>query len=277
MRSVTDTVVISAKRRRGTGFKELWVYRELFFFFAWRDIKVRYKQTVLGAGWAVLQPLVTAAIFTVFFNRVAKIDTGSLNVPYPVFAYLGLTYWGAFSSGLSSISNSILSNLGVINKIYFPRIIPPLSAVALSIVDFIFAIAVFFILILLFKVHIDPFGILLIIPGLLLIMTAAFAIGLLFAALNAKYRDMRSALPFIIQATFFMTPVIYPITMIPERFQIYAYLNPATGAISTVKAGLFNQQINWSGLLISCLSTVFCLIIGMWAFRRAERHFADFL
>lgn len=278
MRSVTDTIVISAtKRKRSTGLRELWVYRELFFFFAWRDVKVRYKQTVLGAGWAILQPMITAAIFTLFFNRVAKIDTGSLNIPYPVFAYLGLTYWGAFASSTSNVSNSILNNSGVVNKIYFPRIILPLSSIVLSIVDFIFAIVVFFVLLLLFGVSINPVGILWILPALGLLLFAALGIGLLFSALNLKYRDMRSALPFIIQATFFMTPVIYPITMIPEKYQIYAYLNPATGAISSVKAALFGQTVNWLGLAISVVSAIVIFVIGYWAFKRAERHFPDFL
>lgn len=278
MRSVTNAVVISSKKRKhATGLRELWVYRELFYFFAWRDIKVRYKQTVLGIGWAVLQPMITAAIFTVFFNRVAKIDTGAVNVPYPIFAYLGLTYWGAFSTATSNVSNSILNNSGVINKIYFPRIIPALAAIVLSVVDFVFAIIVFFILLVLFSVSIVPVGLLWIMPCLLLIMFAALGIGLLFAALNVKYRDMRSALPFIIQATFFMTPVIYPISMIPERFQIYAYLNPAAGAISTVKAALFGQAIYWEGLLVSVMSSVIIFIIGFWAFKRAERRFTDYL
>jgi len=278
MRSVTDTVVISSKKRKGaTGLRELWVYRELFYFFAWRDIKVRYKQTFLGIGWAVLQPLITAAIFTVFFNRVAKIDTGSLNVPYPVFAYLGLTYWGAFATSTSNVSNSILNNAGVVNKIYFPRLIPPLAAIALSVVDFIFAILVFLLLLILFSVHVHIIGLLWIIPALGLAMFASLGIGLLFAALNVKYRDMRSALPFIIQALFFMTPVIYPLSMIPERFQIYAYLNPATGAITSIKTALFNQTIDWTGLLVSLASALVIFIIGVWAFKRAERHFPDYL
>lgn len=279
MPSNENITIISANRKRfsTSGLKELWRSRELIVFFAWRDIKVRYKQTVLGAGWAVLQPLITAGIFTIFFNRVAKIDTGSLAVPYPVFAYLGLTYWGAFANSLTNVSNSILNNIGVINKIYFPRLVPPLSSIALSAVDFIFAIIVFFILILLFKVDISLFGALMIIPSLILCLFSAFAVGLTFAALNAKYRDVRSVLPFIVQALFFMTPVIYPISMIPERFQIYAYLNPATGAISSVKAALFNQDIDWRGLLISWISAIICLLIGIWAFRKAERHFADYL
>jgi len=278
MRSVTDTVVIGGqKRKSATGLRELWVYRELFYFFAWRDVKVRYKQTFLGIGWAVLQPLITAAIFTVFFNRVAKIDTGSLNIPYPVFAYLGLTYWGAFATSTSNVSNSILNNAGVINKVYFPRLIPPLAAIALSVIDFIFAIAVFLVLVLLFSVNIHIIGLLWIIPSLSLAMFASLGVGLLFAALNVKYRDMRSALPFIVQALFFMTPVIYPLSMIPERFQIYAYLNPATGAITSIKTALFNQSIDWTGLLISFVSALVIFVIGIWAFKRAERHFPDYL
>lgn len=278
MRSVTDTIVISPNRKKySTGLRELWVYRELFYFFAWRDIKVRYKQTFLGIGWAVLQPMITAVIFTVFFNRVARIDTGSLNVPYPVFVYLGLTFWGAFASATSSISNSILNNSGVINKIYFPRIIPALASVVLSIVDFFFAIIVFFVLCLIFGVNITLFGVAWIVPSMALLLFAALGIGLLFAALNVKYRDMRSALPFIIQATFFMTPVIYPISLIPERFQIYSYINPAAGAISSVKSALFGQPIYWNGLIVSLLSAIIIFIIGFMAFKRVERRFTDYL
>jgi lipopolysaccharide transport system permease protein len=278
MRSVTDTIYISPRSAsRGTGLRELWVYRELFYFFAWRDIKVRYKQTVLGAGWAILQPAITAAIFTVFFNKVAKIDTGSINIPYPVFAYLGLTYWGAFTGATTNVSNSILTNAGVINKIYFPRLIPPLSAIALAIVDFLFAIIVFLLLILLFHVKVSTIGLLLAVPALGLLMFVSLAMGLLFAALNAKYRDMRSALPFIMQAMFFMTPVIYPITMIPEKYQLLAYFNPATGPISAIKALVFKQPVDWHGVAISALVALVIFIVGVFAFRRAERHFTDYL
>src|SRR5437868_6097794 len=128
MRSLDDTLVIEAGKTGKLSLKELWLYRELFYFFAWRDIKVRYKQTLLGAGWAILQPLLAAIIFTVFFNHVAKISSGAANIPYPVFAYLGLMYWNAFSGALNTVSNSLIGNAGVINKIYFPRLIPPLAA-----------------------------------------------------------------------------------------------------------------------------------------------------
>lgn len=278
MRSVTPTVHISARStRRGTGLRELWVYRELFYFFAWRDIKVRYKQTVLGIGWAVLQPAITALIFTVFFNRVAKIDTGSVNIPYPVFAYLGLSYWNAFTGATSNISTSVLNNAGVITKVYFPRIIAPLSAAVLAVVDFFFAILVFIVLLFIFKVHANFIGLLWVIPSLGLLMFAAIALGLLFAALNVKYRDMRSALPFVIQAMFFMTPVIYPLSMIPERYKLLAFLNPATGPITSIKSIIFNQPVEWVGLGISLTVSILLFVIGFIAFKRAERRFPDYL
>lgn len=277
MRSLSQDIVINAKQAHKIYLSELWLYRELFYFFAWRDIKVRYKQTVLGIGWAVLQPLIIAGIFTLFFNRVAKFDSGSVDVPYPVFVYLGLTYWYAFSAVVNNVSNSILTNIGVINKIYFPRIILPMSAIVLGIIDFVFAIFIFFLLVFVFQVNIQILGLLVIIPSLILILLAAFAIGLLFAALNAKYRDIRSALPYIIQATFFLTPVIYPVSMIPEKFQIFTYINPAAGAISSVKNALFGQPIVWDGLLISWVAALIILAIGVFAFNRAERNFPDYL
>lgn len=277
MRSLDDTLVIEAGNTGKLSLRELWLYRELIYFFAWRDIKVRYKQTLLGAGWAILQPLLAAIIFTVFFNRVAKIGTGAANIPYPVFAYLGLMYWNGFSAALNTVSNSMLSNSGVINKIYFPRLIPPISATALSIVDFAFASVVFFLLLAGYRIAPGLEGLLLLIPSLILTMLAAFSMGLFFAALNIKYRDVRSALPYLIQIAFFVTPVIYPLSLIPQRFQIFAYLNPATGAISSVKAGLFHQDINWKGLLISWISTLVLLGLGLFYFKRAERKFPDYL
>lgn len=277
MRSTSDTLIIEAGKTNKISLKELWLHRELLYFFAWRDIKVRYKQTALGAGWAILQPLLAAAIFTVFFNRVARIGSGSSHIPYPVFAYLGLMYWNGFSGALSTVSNSLVANSGVINKVYFPRLIPPLAATALSIVDFVFASIVFFLLLAGYRIMPGLEGILLIIPSLVLAMLAAFSIGLVFAGLNIKYRDVRSALPYLIQIAFFVTPVIYPLSLIPHRFQIYAYLNPATGAIGSVKAGIFHQPPNWAGLLISWLATFVFLAIGLWYFKRTEKKLPDYL
>lgn len=277
MRSLGDSLVIEAGSTNRISLQELWLYRELIYFFAWRDIKVRYKQTILGAGWAILQPLLAAFIFTVFFNRVAHIGTGSANVPYPVFAYLGLMYWNGFSAALNTVSNSLLTNSGVINKIYFPRLIPPIAAVALSVVDFIFAAIVFFLLLAGYRILPGVEGLVLMIPSLILAMLSAFSLGLFFAALNIKYRDVRSALPYLIQIAFFVTPVIYPLSLIPHRFQIFAYLNPTTGAISSVKSGLFHQPANWAGLAISWIATIVLLIFGLWYFKRAEKKMPDYL
>jgi lipopolysaccharide transport system permease protein len=277
MRSLTNDITITSDEYKRVNLRELWLYKELFYFFAWRDIKVRYKQSALGVGWAILQPLLAAAIFTLFFNHVAKISSGAANIPYPVFAYLGLLYWNSFSSALNTVSNSLISNQGVLTKIYFPRLIPPLAATALSIVDFLFAGIVFFVLLIIFTVLPGSAGLLLMIPCLILIMIAALGVGLFFAALNVKYRDVRSALPYLTQIWFFVTPVIYPITLIPQRYQIFAYLNPPAGAISTVKAGIFHQQINWTGFLISWVTAIIFLIIGIWYFKRTEKNFVDIL
>jgi len=277
VRSLDDTIVIEAGKTSRISIKELWLYRELFYFFAWRDIKVRYKQTVLGAGWAILQPLLAAGIFTLFFNHVAKISSGASNVPYPVFAYLGLMYWNAFAAALGTVSNSLLSNSGVLTKIYFPRLIPPLAATALSIVDFFFAAIVFFIIMLGYRVSPGWQGFALIIPSLVLLTVIALGVGLFFAALNVKYRDVRSALPFIIQIWFFVSPVIYPVSYIPARFQSLVYLNPVTGAISSVKQGLFHEANDWHGLLISWVVALIMLAIGLWYFKRTEKNFVDII
>jgi lipopolysaccharide transport system permease protein len=277
VRSLSNDIVIEASKRRSVNLKELWLYRELFLFFAWRDIKVRYKQTALGAGWAILQPFLATGVFTLFFNRVAGIKSGSVDIPYPVFAYLGLMYWNAFSSAVNTVSNSLVSNQGVITKIYFPRLIPPLAAIALSVVDFFFAGIIFVIILGVYQIVPGINGILLLLPALGLIELAALGMGIFFAALNVKYRDVRSALPFITQILLFMTPVIYPVTLIPERFRIFTYLNPATGAISSIRAGFFKEPINKAGLLISVCSAIVMLMIGIWYFKRTEKNFADII
>lgn len=277
MRSLTNTTVISANSQKTLNLRELWLYRELFYFFSWRDIKVRYKQSALGIGWAILQPLLAALIFTLFFNRVAKIGSGSSNIPYPVFAYLGLMYWNAFSNALANISNSLVTNQGVVTKIYFPRLIPPMSAAALSVVDFVFAAIVFFFLLAGYRIMPGLEGLILIIPSLLLILVAELGLGIFFAALNVRYRDVRSALPYLIQIWFFMTPVIYPLSLIPHKYQMLAYINPAAGAISSVKAGIFHQSVNWAGLGISWLVAILVLILGALYFKKTEKTFADII
>lgn len=277
MRSVTPTIVIEARKRQSFSIRELWLYRELFYFFSWRDIKVRYKQTALGAGWAILQPVLATGIFTIFFNRVAGISSGDKSIPYPLFAYLGLMYWNCFSSAVNTIANSLIASSGVLTKIYFPRVIPCLSAAALSVVDFFFASTLFIVLLVIYRILPDLNGLIFFIPALALIVLSALGVGIFFAALNVKYRDVRSALPFITQLLLFVTPVIYPVSLVPERFRIFIYLNPAAGAIGSIRAAMFGDAINWGGLGISFVMTILSIIIGLWYFKKTEKNFADII
>jgi len=277
MRSMGSSITIKANKRKSIDLKELWLFKELLYFFAWRDIKVRYKQTALGAGWAILQPFLATGVFTLFFNRVAGIGSGSATIPYAVFAYLGLMYWNCFSGAVTTVANSLVSSQGLLTKIYFPRLIPPIAATALSIVDFLFAGVAFIGILVVYRIVPGAAGLLLLIPTLLLIIYGALGMGIFFAALNVKYRDVRTALPYIVQIMLFVTPVIYPISLIPKRFQIYSYLNPAAGAISSVRAGFFHQPINWLGFGLSVLGATLMMIVSIWYFKRTEKDFVDII
>lgn len=277
MRTLDTTILISSNEKSASSFSELWLYRELFYFFAWRDIKVRYKQTAIGAGWAVLQPLLTTIIFSVIFNRVVGVSTGS-DVPYPVFAYVGLMYWNLFSSAINTISNSLVSNQGVITKIYFPRLIPPFSSALVSIVDFFFAGFVFLGLLAFFRVMPNIFlGFLSGVVALIIITIFAVGFGTFLAAVNVKYRDVKSAVPFIVQILMYASPIIYPMSIIPEKYQLFAYLNPAAGAVSLVRAGLFGSTVNLLGVGLSILVAVSLFLFALWYFRRTEKGFADII
>lgn len=275
MRSIAAEINIESGTDSSLSLSELWLYRELFFFFAWRDIKVRYKQTALGVGWAVLQPFLATGVFTLFFNRVAGISSGSSSIPYPVFAYLGLMFWNCFSGSVGMISNSLVGSQGLLTKIYFPRLIPPLAATALNVVDFFFAGFAFVIMLIVYHIVPGMAGILIFVPSLILVVYGALAMGIFFAALNVKYRDVRTAIPFILQIMMFVTPVIYPITLIPQRFRIYSYLNPAAGAISSVRAGFFHQPINFGGIGLSLIGATLMMVVSLWYFKKTEKSFVD--
>lgn len=275
MRSLSDTIQIKAHQRSKINWREIWLYRELFYFFAWRDIKVRYKQTAIGVAWAVIQPVLATGVFIIVFNLIAGIK--STNIPYPIFAYLGMLYWNLFNSSLNTVSNSFLNNQGVLSKIYFPRLIPPMSALVVGLVDFVVASGFFVIILFIYKL-VPPLGFFLVaIPALLMVLLAAFGAGLFFASLNVKYRDVKAALPFLTQIVFFMTPVIYPISLIPERFQHLIYLNPIAGALTLVRGGLYKESINWGGLMVSGLVIMVFIAIGVWYFKRVEKKFVDII
>lgn len=274
----TNEVIIKPKKRMAIDWKELKSYRELFFYFAWRDVKVRYKQTVIGASWAIFQPFITMVVFTLFFSRVAGVQTGSESVPYPIFSFIGLLFWNYFSSALTRSANSLVDNQSVVTKVYFPRLIPPVSSTIVSLIDFGFSLIVYVGLMIYYQILPSPLGLVLFIPAILLTFVAATGPGLFLAALNVKYRDVKQIMPFIIQLGLFLTPVIYPVTSVPDRFQWILYLNPMTGVITAMRSSLLGLgTIDWGLTLISVATAFIMLIIGVYYFKAKEREFADII
>lgn len=258
---------------------ELWEHRELLFFFVWRDVKVRYKQTVLGAAWAVLQPLLTMLIFTIFFGRMAGI--GSEGAPYPIFSYAGLLPWAFFAQGLGSASNSLVGASNLLRKVYFPRLIVPVASVLGGIVDFLVAFAVLLGMMVWYGVSPRP-EMLLLPLFLLLAFGAALGAGLWLSALNVEYRDVRHIMPFFVQLLLFVSPVIYPASKVTEWLEelglpgwLYG-LNPMAGVIQGFRWALLGSELDPGPLLAAgSIVTLLLLGFGLVYFRRMERTFAD--
>jgi lipopolysaccharide transport system permease protein len=270
-----ETVIRPKKTFSWNDIRELWQYKELLYFFTWRDLKIRYKQTLIGAAWAILQPFITMIVFTVFFGKLAQVPSDG--VPYPIFVYVGLLFWQFFSSALSETSNVLISNQAIITKVYFPRLILPLSTVITKFVDFAIASLILAGLMIYygFLPHLTGFFI---IP-LLLLMTfmAAVGAGLCLASVNVKYRDVRYALPFFIQILLFLTPVIYPASIAGKYSWLLAF-NPMTGVIQGARAALLaTTPINWTVIGMSFIACVVVMIIGIVYFKKVERYFADIL
>lgn len=273
--SSTINIIRPKKRLSFKDFKELWTYRELLYFFTWRDFKVRYKQTLIGVLWAIFQPLMTMVVFSLFFGKLLKVPSDG--VPYPIFVYVGLLFWQFFSSALSETSSTLISNQSIITKVYFPRLILPLSAVTTKLVDF--AIASIILVGMMFYYDYTPHLTGLFILPILLIITfmAAVGGGLFLAALNVKYRDVRFVLPFFIQILLFLTPVIYPASIAGAYSWILAF-NPMTGVIQTARASILGAtEINWLLLFDSFAVCAVLLVIGVIYFKKVERYFADVL
>ena len=255
--------------------KELWDYNELLYFFTWRDIKVKYKQAVLGFLWAILQPLFTMLLFAFFFGRMLNVPSDG--IPYPVFAYTGLIVWNIFSSGLTSAGNSMVSNANIIKKIYFPRLIIPISSIMVSFFDFLMSLIVFIPLLIYFEAKISFLQLIAFLPlSLFITMLSTFGIGSFIAALNVKYRDFRYILPFMVQSLLFLTPVIYPISIIKYEWAKYIMaLNPMAGAINLARAPFVYKSLDVNLILISCTSALIMFIAGLLYFRKTESYFAD--
>jgi lipopolysaccharide transport system permease protein len=253
--------------------RDVWAYRELLFFLTWRDVKVRYKQTSLGAAWAILQPLLTMLTFTLLFGKLAGIHSG--DIPYPLFSYAGLLIWTFFANAITNSGNSLVSSANLITKVYFPRLIIPAAAVIAGLVDLGIALIVLVPLMIYYQVRVG-FG-LVMIPLLVLICALlALGIGMWLSALNVKYRDIRYAIPFLIQLWMFASPVIYPASLLPEKWRWILLLNPLTGIIVNFRIALFGgQSFEWNSLGVSAVVTIFILFYSAYSFRRMERHFAD--
>jgi len=254
---------------------ELIRYRELYFFMVWRDIKIRYKQTFLGASWALIQPFMTMIIFSLFFGRLAGVD--SEGVPYPIFSYSALVPWTYFSNSVSLSGNSLVQNAKLIGRVYFPRAIIPASSALGGLVDF--AIAYSIVIGMMFFYNI-PFtlGILwwpiLIIPMVFLVV----GVGMILSALNVKYRDIKYAIPFLVQSWLFISPVIYPTSMVPEKYRALLALNPLTGLINAFRASLLpGREIDFGLLGISCIVILVIFTVGSIYFHKTEREFADII
>ena len=255
------------------GLKELWEFRELFYFLAWRDIKVRYKQTALGASWAILQPLLSMLIFTLIFGILAKIPSDGL--PYPLFAYSALLPWQLFVYALTQSSNSLIENARLISKVYFPRLVVPLASVVAGVVDFFIAFSILILLMFYYGV-VPTWGVLALPFFLILALGAAMSVGLWMSALNVKYRDVRYTVPFLAQAWMFATPIVYPSSMIPEAWRWLYGLNPMAGVVEGFRWALQGTEIlHLPLILVSATVVVIGLVGGLYYFKRMEKMFAD--
>ena len=251
---------------------DLWAYRELLYFLTWRDVKVRYKQTELGVAWAIIQPLFTMLVFSLFFGRLAGVPSD--NVPYPIFAFTGLVAWTFFSNAITTSGNSLVGSAHLITKVYFPRMIIPGAAVAAGLVDFAIAFVILVVLMIYYGMGFT--WNMLMFPVMVLLTTLlALGMGMWLSALNVKYRDVRFALPFMVQLWMYLSPIIYPTSFLPAKLRLLLLLNPMTGIIEGYRSSLFGHPFKWLALAISATITLLLLIYSSYAFRRMEKSFAD--
>lgn len=267
-------LIIEAGRTEGQYWKDIWHYRELFYFLAWRDILVRYKQTVIGIAWSLIRPLLTMVVFTIIFGKLAKLP--SEGVPYPVLVFAALLPWQFFANSFSESSNSLISNANLLSKVYFPRIILPVSTVIVSLVDF-FISFVFLAALMVWYQFLPDWRIITLPFFLILASLAAFGFGLWIAALNVKYRDFRYVVPFFIQFGLYVSPVGFSSSIIPGNWRLLYSINPMVGVIDGFRWALLGQniQLYWPGFLLSIVLTLLIFVSGLRYFRKTERTFAD--
>jgi lipopolysaccharide transport system permease protein len=269
-------LIIEAGRADRQYWKDLWRYRELFFFLAWRDILVRYKQTVIGVLWALIRPLLTMVVFTVIFGKLAKLPSN--DVPYPILVFAAMLPWQFFANALSECSNSLISNSNLVSKVYFPRLIVPASAVVVSFIDFLISSTILVALMIWYK-FVPTWGMLMLPFLIMLAFAAALGGGLWFSALNIKYRDFRFIVPFVVQFGLYVSPVGFSSAIVPEQWRLLYSLNPMVGVIDGFRWAILGQNtlMYWPGFLLS-IGIVLCMLIsGIWYFRKTERTFADII
>jgi lipopolysaccharide transport system permease protein len=270
----TNVVTIEAGRADAHYWRDLWSFRELLWFLAWRDILVRYKQTVIGVAWSLIRPLLTMIVFTVVFGKLAGLPSNG--VPYPILVFAALLPWQFFANSLSDSSNSLLSNAGMISKVYFPRLIVPASSIVVSVVDFLITLTLMLGLMLWFQVM--PSWRMLLLPLFLaLALATALGAGLWFAALNTKFRDFRYIVPFVVQFGLYVSPVGFSSDLVPERWRLLYSLNPMVAVIDGFRWAIIGGEarIYWPGFVVSCLLIAFILATGVMYFRKTEKTFAD--
>ena len=268
------TVIERQQGWRTLNLKEIWTYRELLWVLIERDIKVRYKQTVLGVTWAVIQPLATMLLFSLIFGKLAKIPSDGY--PYPIFVYAGLLPWIFFSTTISSSSGSLVGQQHLISKVYFPRLIIPLSSVGAGLVDFAISLSIMLLLMVYFGM--DWNINMLVAPLLILaVVFIALGVGTLLAAVTVTYRDFRYVIPFMVQFWMYATPIVYPASLFPEKWQWLLYLNPMTGIIEGYRSAFLGRAFDVEGLTISAISALLLFIFGVLYFEKTERRFADII
>jgi lipopolysaccharide transport system permease protein len=255
------------------GIRELWEYRELLYFLTWRDLKVRYKQTVLGAAWAIIQPFLTMVVFSLFFGRLARMPSDG--IPYPVFSYAALVPWTFFANGLSQSSLSMVASANLIKKLYFPRLVVPISSVLSGFVDFVLGFAVLLGMMWYFAVR--PTGNIVWLPAfLLLALVSSLGVGVWLSALNVRFRDVRYTVPFLTQLWLFATPIAYPSSLLPDTWRPLYGLNPMAGVVEGFRWALLGTDTAPGPLiLVSAAAALVLLVSGVYYFRRMERTFAD--
>ena len=252
--------------------RELWAYRELLYFLTWRDLKVRYKQTVIGVIWVVMQPLLTTIIFTIFLGKLARVPSDG--IPYPIFVYAGLLPWTFFAASVSNSSNSLVGSAHLITKVFFPRIILPTAAIGARLVDFAISFFIFGGMLAYYRLAVTR-HILMLVLLVPLITLLALGLGMLVSALNVKYRDIGMALPVLIQFWMFASPIVYPSSLVPAQWQRVYSLNPIAGIVEGFRSSLLGKEFDWFAIGFSSLLTFVLLIYSAYAFRRREKEFAD--